>query len=162
MIRDLIALPASSRVWVFQADRELTYDEIDEVRPIIYRYADQWVSHGIEVESYGNIFHRRFLVLVADETKLSVSGCSIDSTVHFVQSIGNSLNVDFFDRMNYAIMNADESINTIHHIDFKSEFDKGIINEDTLIFDNLVNTKRTFLEGWIKPIKESWHNKFVI
>ncbi len=161
MIRDLIALNDESRVWVFQAERILSYDEIDKIRPLIYQYADQWLSHGTPVEAYGNIFHRRFLVLVADETKLKVSGCSIDSSVHFVQQMGNLLNVDFFDRMNYAIMNDDETITTIHHIDFKEAFDNGKIDSNTLIFNNLVDSKTKFLSSWVSPIKESWHAKFV-
>lgn len=161
MIRDLIALPETSKVWVYQGDKELSYDQIDLIRPKIYEYVDQWESHGKAIEAYGNVFHKRFIVLVADESDLQVSGCSIDGSVHFVKWASKELGIDFFDRMNYAIMGEDEEISTINHIDFKQAYDQGDINDQTLIFDNLVNTKSSFLTDWIKPIKNSWHYKFV-
>ncbi len=161
MIRDLIALPETSKVWIYQGDKELSYDQIDFIRPKIYEYVDQWASHGQAVEAYGNIFHKRFLVLVADESALEVSGCSIDGSVHFVKWASKELNIDFFDRMNYAIMSEDEEISTIHHIDFKEAYVQGKITDESLIFNNLVDTKHRFLTDWIKPLKDSWHYKFV-
>lgn len=161
MIRDLIALPNESKVWIYQASRELSYDEIDIIRPRIYDFADAWTSHGIEVEAYGNIFHKRFLVLVADESNLGVSGCSIDTSVNFTKEMGNLISIDFFDRMQYAIMHEDESISTIHHSKFKEAIQENKINKESLIFDNLVNTKDKFLNEWIKPIQKSWHNRFI-
>ncbi len=161
MIRDLIALPDTSKVWVYQGNKELSYDQIDFLRPKIYEYVDQWASHGKSIEAYGNVFHKRFIVFVADESELQVSGCSIDGSVHFVKWAAKELDIDFFDRMNYAIMSPEEEISTIHHIDFKQSFDDGLINENSLVFDNLVNTKTRFLTEWIKPLKDSWHYKFV-
>ncbi len=161
MIRDLIALPPESKVWIYQSNKELSYDQIDLIRPAIYEYADKWVSHGHMIESYGNIFHKRFLVLVADEASLAVSGCSIDGSVHFVKWAGEQLGVDFMGRMEYAIMHDDETITTIHHNDFKEAYDSGNINKSTKVFNNLVNTKQLFLEQWIVPLEKSWHYKFV-
>lgn len=160
MLRDLIALPDTSKVWIYQANRPLTYDEVDQVRPILYKFAREWNSHGTDVESYANVFHMQYFVLVADESKLGVSGCSVDSSVHLMKYIEQQLGITLFDRHLYTYMEDDE-VKSIHHIDFKEAYDNGVINADTLIFDNLVNTKEKFLTEWIKPIKDSWHWTFV-
>lgn len=160
MLRDLIALPDTSKVWVYQADRPLTYDEIDIVRPMLYDFAQNWNSHGIDVQSYANVFHMQFFVMVADESNLGVSGCSIDSSVHLMKAIEAKINVNLFDRMLYTYFE-EEDIKMIHHIDFKEAYDGGKINDNTLMFNNLVNSKEQFIQDWIKPLKESWHATFV-
>jgi hypothetical protein len=35
-------------------------------------------------------------------------------------------------------------------------YEKGFITEDTLFFDNTIQTKAEFLNRWIVPISESW------
>jgi hypothetical protein len=160
MLRDLIALPDTSRVWVYQANRPLTYDEIDIVRPMLYDFAHNWQSHGIVVQSYANVFHMQFFVIVADESNLGVSGCSIDSSVHLMKTIESTIGVDLFDRMLYTYFE-NEEIKMIHHIDFKEAYDNGKINDDTLMFNNLVESKEAFIQDWVKPLKDSWHSTFV-
>ena len=160
MLRDLIALPDESKVWIYQANRPLTYDEIDQVRPLLYEFADAWNSHGQVVQAYANIFHMQFIVLVADESNLGVSGCSIDSSVNLIRSIENLIGIDCFDRHIYTYFDG-EDIKQVHHNDFKAAYDNQSISADTLVFDNLVDSKEKFLRQWIKPIKDSWHQMFV-
>jgi len=62
MILDLIALDNSSRVWIYQADQEFTYDELDDAREDIMNFLTEWTAHSAELDCYGNIFHKRFLV----------------------------------------------------------------------------------------------------
>ena len=161
MILDLIALDMSSRVWVYQADREFSYDELDVAREDIFHFLNEWTAHSNELDCYGNIFHRRFLGLFVDESRASTSGCSIDSSVRFVQALGKKFDVNFFDRQTYAYMTPEEEIFTTHHNELGALHAKGTINDDTFFFDNLVDSKEKFLKQWIKPLKDSWHHKFL-
>lgn len=160
MILDLIALDNSSKVWIYQADREFTYDELDEAREDIFHFLTEWTAHSRALYCYGNIFHRRFLAFFVDETNSHASGCSIDKSVSFVTQLGNKFGVDFFDRMTYAYMK-NEEIFTLSHNDLSAAYKDNVINEDTLFFDNLVKDKGAFLEEWIKPLKNSWHKRFL-
>jgi len=159
MRRDLIALPDTSKVWVYQANRQLNTEETLKMQSEIYDFTLQWKSHGQEIDCYGHIFHKLFLVFVADESN-HVSGCSIDSSVHFIQSLGSKYNVDFFDRLNYVFFENDK-INRIFHTDMKARLSDGSINDETLFFNNLVNTKEAFLKSWVTPLKESWLNRYI-
>jgi len=160
MILDLIALDDSSKVWIYQSDKEFSYDELDIAREDIYHFLNDWTAHSRELACYGNIFHRRFLAFFVDETNSNASGCSIDKSVKFVEYLGKKLGKDFFDRMTYAYMENDE-IFTIPHADLGSAYQAEKIDNDTLFFDNLVKTKGEFLKGWIKPLNESWHTRFL-
>jgi hypothetical protein len=161
MLRELIALSDVSRVWLYQANRELTYDEIDQLRPAIFNFVSEWSSHKVNVPAYGNIFHKRFIGFFADESQMhGVSGCSIDSSVQFIRQISSHLNVDFFDRLQFAYLDGEE-VKTVHQSEMKKLYENNNIDDETLFFDNLVSNKADFLEYWLKPLKSSWHNRMI-
>ncbi|NNE25379.1 MAG: hypothetical protein HKN09_00925 [Saprospiraceae bacterium] len=159
MRRDLIALHPESKVWVYASNKLIPDAQIAAIKQDIVDFTMQWQSHGQNLDCYGNIFHERFLVLVADDTH-HVSGCSIDSSVHFVKALEAKYNLNFFDRMTYHYV-VDEVFHTIHHSQLKAAYNEGTINDDTLMVDNLVNTKETFLERWIVPLNMSWYKKLL-
>lgn len=131
MILDLIALDDTSKVWIYQSDKEFTYDELDIAREDIFHFLTDWTAHSQGLTCYGNIFHRRFLAFFVDETNSHASGCSIDKSVKFVEYLGNKLGKDFFDRMTYVYM-VDEEISTLHHADLQNAYISKKIDDETL------------------------------
>lgn len=160
MIRDLIALENTSKVWLYQAHRELTYDELDFIRPRIFEFLERWTSHNQQLMTYGNVFHRRFLGLFVDETLSGASGCSIDKSVHFVESMGAQLKIDFFQRSTFCYLKEDV-IYDVQSSELNTQLQDGLIDDETLFFDNNVKDKDAFLKRWLVPFKESWHYRFV-
>ncbi len=159
MRRDLIALPEDSKVWVYQANKALS-DEISQlIKADLYDFSMSWSSHGKELDSYSHLFHYQFVVMVADGSNLP-SGCSIDSSVHFLEALGKKYEVDFFDRMTFAYM-VDDHVKFVKSSEFPDYYSSNKITDETLMFDNLVDSKSKFIEGWIKPLKDSWHTKFI-
>lgn len=161
MILDLIALHDSSKVWIYQSDKEFTYDELDDAREAIFTFLSEWTAHSAELDCYGNIFHKRFLAFFVDESKANASGCSIDTSVRFVEALGNKMGKDFFDRMTYAYMDEQEEIHTVHHNVLPEAYAKGTFSDSTFFFNNLVKTKEEFLKKWVRPLSESWHKRFI-
>jgi hypothetical protein len=45
--------------------------------------------------------------------------------------------------------------------ELKGAYAKGIVNDDTFVFNNLVKSKAEFLKSWVIPLGQSWHKKFV-
>lgn len=159
-MHDLIALDDSSKVWVYQANKPFTPDQVEDVKYKIVNFVSQWASHNNSLLAYGNLFHYRYLALFVDESRSMASGCSIDSSVHFVKALGEEYGIDFFDRMTYTYM-VDEQVHEIHSNQMKTTFANGGITPDTLFFNNLVKNKGEFLTQWIIPLKESWQYRFV-
>lgn len=161
MLKELIALDNSSKVWIYQSDKELTYDQIDLIRPKLFEFADLWTAHNANLDAYANIFHKRFIAIFVDETRAGASGCSIDKSVHFVEMLGEALGVDFFNRMLFSYLKDDEDVVCVTSSELKTQYKEGHINDETLVFDNLVKTKIDFLERWVTPLKETWMKRFV-
>ncbi len=66
------------RTWVFIANRKLTGSETTKVEEEIKNFLAQWKSHGKPIKANGFCFENAAIVLVADETDVQASGCSID------------------------------------------------------------------------------------
>lgn len=160
-MRDLIALDDSSKVWLYQANRAFTDQETNEIKEKIFQFVQSWSSHNRDLMAYGNLFHYRYIGLFVDESQSMASGCSIDTSNHFVQSLGQEYGVDFFDRMLFTYMQ-DEKVYDIHSSKMKDAYTSGRIDKDTLFFNNLVKDKGEFLTKWIYPLEESWHYRFVM
>jgi len=126
----------------------------------IREFTQRWISHNDQLKATGGLFHNRFAVLVVDETNAGPSGCSIDSSVRFLKELGESLGTDFFDRLHFAYLDGTE-VKTVHRDDLPARYAAGEITDDTLVFDNLVNTVDKFSSAWTKKLGDSWMKRFV-
>jgi hypothetical protein len=153
-------LPASSRVWVYAADRELSASERAVISLRCTQFASQWNAHKVKVTGAAALIHNRFIVFVADERTVGVSGCSIDSTVHVVRELGASLGVNFFDRF-YTCYIADGAVLGCTQAMFSELYESGVLTDDTLVFQPLVNTLAELRNHWLKPLRDSWQYRWV-
>lgn len=149
-----------SRVWIYQANRVLSDQEAVSVTNQLNEFTQQWASHSIDLVAKGALLFNTFIVLMVDQSRHGASGCSIDSSVHFIQNLADRLSVDFMDRMIFAIYQ-DNSVSLLNRQAFAQAYEKGIINNETVVFDNLVNTKADFLSSWTKKLENSWHKRMV-
>jgi hypothetical protein len=153
-------LPAGSRVWIYQADRAFDTSEVQQVTHEISLFVSQWLAHKAKVIGDGALLYDRFVILVADEEKLQVSGCSIDSTVRFVKDLGAKYKVNFFDRF-YTCYWSDSIVIGADFETFKTQLAQGQITDDTVVFNNLVTTIDGLNNQWQVPLAQSWQMKFI-
>jgi hypothetical protein len=144
-----------SRVWVYQSSRLFTLNETLEIEELLKEFTLQWKSHGTPVKGAAYLFFGQFIILIADETATGVSGCSTDSSVRLVKDIEQRSGVNMFDRTTLAFVVKDK-VELLPLSQLQYAFDNGFINEDTLYFNNLVQTKEELESKWIIPLKDSW------
>lgn len=150
----------SSRVWIYQADRILTDEEVSKIKAEMNPFVASWAHHGQNLKSNYGVLYNLFIVYVVDETVAEVGGCGLDSSVHLVQKLAKDLNVDFFNRLAISFFNADK----IECID-KDCFSE-LVNEDknwseeNLVFNNQVKNLGELKANWVIPFKNSWHKDF--
>jgi len=144
-----------SRVWIYQSSRMFALSEALDIETKLSTFAGEWRSHGAEVDAYCNLFFGQFVVLMADERRAGVSGCSTDSSVRFVKDLGAAYGVDFFNRTNLAFF-IKEKIQVLPLGQLNYALGNDFINGETLYFNNLVQTKAELESNWIVPVKDSW------
>ena len=144
-----------SRVWLYQANRELSDIEIKEVEDLGLKFLDDWNAHGKKLFASLKVLHRVFIVLVVDEIKAQATGCSIDKSVEFFRGIDGSYRLDLFNRFNFAYESgASVSIGNLQK-------DTSMLNQDTIVFNNLITKLEDLRSVWRVPVKDSWHKQFI-
>lgn len=93
-------LPDHSRVWLYLADKKLDSTELIFAEEQLSHFLKNWKAHGKNLKCNGTVLFSQYLILSVDEDIELASGCSIDSSVHFIKSLARELNVDFFKRTN--------------------------------------------------------------
>ncbi len=151
-------LADESRIWIYQAERELNQVEQEQIRKLGREFIGQWASHGQPLQASLEILLDRFLVIAVDDRQLP-SGCSIDASVAFVREIGERLQLDFFNRTKVPLMD-NQSVTVLPLTELKDQIKKGEVSEEYLLINTLVSTKGD-LTNWIVPIKESWLNRYL-
>ena len=146
---------SESRVWVYQSSRLFSLSESLEIEQLLQEFSARWQSHGAQVKAYGNLFFGQFVVLMADESRAGVSGCSTDSSVRFIKGLEQQYGVDFFNRNNLAFV-VKEKIQMLPLNQLPYAFQNGFITPETLYFNNLVTTKKELEQAWLVPVKDSW------
>ncbi len=148
-----------SRIWIYQADRSLTGDQVTQIEDSGKKFSDGWEAHGKTLHASVKVFHHQFLVIAADESFNLTTGCSIDSSVGFVRSVAQDLQIDLFDRTQVAFLLNDEVfLAPLQSI--KSKVAEGTITEETITFDNMVGDKASFEKQWLTPVKNTWLSKY--
>jgi hypothetical protein len=151
---------ADSRVWVYQSSRLFMMSEALHIEDLLNNFAANWQSHGAPVKGYANLFFGQFIVLMADERATGVSGCSTDSSVRLIKQIEELFKVNMFDRTTLAFLVKDK-VQMLPLAQLQYAINNNFITQDTIYFNNLVQTKEELENKWLISVKDSWLAKRV-
>jgi hypothetical protein len=145
----------TSRVWIYQADRRFTMQEALQIEAMLDGFVEQWNTHGTPVKGFATMFFGQFIVLMADESGATVSGCSTDSSVRLIKSIEQTFQVALFNRQLLGFVMKD-NIQLLPLAQLSYAVEHGFVTRDTLYFNNTVQTKAELQEKWMIPAGNSW------
>ncbi len=153
------SLPEESKIWIYQSNRKFSDDEMTEIESALQVFLQNWAAHGTSLESSYQLKYNRFIILAVNQEIQNATGCSIDASVAFIQSLEKKYNVDLLDKMNVTFK-LGEHIAHKPLIDFKKMVKDKAVTENTIVFNNLINTIEEFNESWEVPALDSWHSRF--
>ena len=149
-------LSDSSRVWVYQAESVLTNSEVALIKKACEQFIPAWKAHGTNLQADYRILFDRFLCLFVDESGQDATGCSIDSSVHFVQQLEKTLGKSMMQRTQVIFLDEEGEV---HEVEMNEM--SGRIDSETLVFNNLITSLGEMKKGWLVPAKDSWHARML-
>ncbi len=145
-----------SSIWIYQSNRSFNESEIKGLQQILTDFTQTWTAHNNLLKAGFEIKYNRFIILIVDETQTGASGCSIDKSVHLMKEIEKKFDVKLFDRLQIAYKEGNE-VKVIDQSAFAEKIAEGIINTDSIVFNNLVKNYETYKTAWESRLKNSWH-----
>lgn len=152
-------LPDHTRVWIYPSNRPFITEELSLIHKKAKAFIEKWTAHGSDLHAGIDLPYNRFIVLGLNESVQSASGCSIDSSVHFVQSLERDIGVTLLDKMNVTFRN-ESSIDHIPLKEFRTKAKKKQVKADVIVFNNLVLNKMEYNTHWEVPASQSWHARY--
>ena len=140
-------LSNDSRVWVYQSNRSFSENEKKLLNESFKDFVSSWATHGSKLVADAIVIEDFFVALAVDENTAMASGCSIDSSVKFIKSVGQHLNIDFFNRLK-LVVKKDSETKMISFSDLNQY-------NDWKIYNTLVNTIEQLNTSFLIPVEES-------
>ncbi|MED5354985.1 MAG: ABC transporter ATPase [Bacteroidota bacterium] len=152
-------LSEDSRIWIYQSNKELNNDQVSEISSELNEFLKTWNTHGKPISCSYQVKYNRFIIIAAENT-LEISGCSIDSSVAFIQSLEAKYSIVLLDKMDVAYRN-NKTIDIISLKDFKQMVKNKSITSTTVVFNNLVSNISELNSNWETTVEDSWHGRFL-
>lgn len=153
--------PNNAKVWVYQSNQQLDKDEVDYLKVQLDDFISSWESHGKLLKATFEIVHNLFVVLFVDEQGDKMCGTAQDNSIRLMKQLGAELEVDFLNRMTQSYKKGDQ-VKIVQMNDFSTLLANNEIDENTIVFNNMVNTKYDFDNHWEVPLKDSWHKQLLV
>jgi len=153
------SLPPESRIWIYQSNRKFSDEEMVEIEKDLNEFLNNWSAHGAALEASYQLKYNRFIIIAVNQEVQAATGCSIDSSVAFIQNLEQRYDVDLLDKMNVTFKNG-EHVAHKTLIDFKRMAKEKAVTANTIVFNNLVNTIEEWNDNWEVPAGDSWHSRF--
>ncbi len=156
MLVDYSDLSEEAKVWIYPSSRKFYPQEIEELNREIKEFVETWND---DFKASFQFLYNRFIIFSVDENA-KITNADIDKQVTFIFKLQNKYNVELLDKMNVCFKQG-EYIQYKDVKAFKKLLKNKSVNEKTIVFDNLVQTKYELENFWEVPITESWYSRFL-
>jgi hypothetical protein len=160
MFTEAHQMPSDARIWIYQSNRAFTNEEEQKISLFTKNFLESWTAHQQDLKASFEMRYNLFLIIMIDHHHANASGCSIDKLLHFIQQLEKEFSVSMLDRQLFAVKFGND-VAIVKRKDFESLISKGEINGDSIVFNNLVETKSELENKWEVPFKESWHSAII-
>ncbi len=157
----LINLENTATVWVFQSDKKINDNDLTLIKGELGVFVSQWNTHGEALTAGFEIKDDYFVIIGVDEEKVKASGCSKDTMTRKMNEIGDVLKIDFFNRLNTIYINNNGERELVSMFKFKELVNDAVIKPNTIVYNNLIQTKEELSTQWKIMVKDSWHSSLV-
>jgi hypothetical protein len=136
----------ASQIWIYYAPSIFSETQIHLVNQNMDTFLSQWNAHKVSLEAVGMILYNQCIVLSVNKETAQASGCSVDASVRFIKELGMKIQIDFFRRDLFYILENDniiaEDIQNLNSY-FQTNHDANIIPP---FYQNLKDFKIQFTQ----------------
>lgn len=160
MLVSFDSLEDTSKIWIYQSNREFSEKEVAEISHNLENFISAWKRHGDDLKASYQIKYNQFIVIAVDENFNEVSGCSIDASVNLMKQFEQKFGIDLTNKLNISFKD-NNNINVVSMADFQNYAKLQKITSKTIVFNNMITNKGDFEKNWEVTADKSWHKRFL-
>lgn len=151
------ALPDTSRVWVFAADRPVRNESAERLLAETDAFLSGWAAHGVPLTCARDWRENRFLTVAVDQRAAGASGCSIDGLFRALRALEPSIGASLIGGGLVYWRDASGTVRGASRDEFVAETAAGNIGAATPVFDPTLTELGDWRERFEVPMARSWH-----
>lgn len=149
----------NARAFIYPSSRKFYSQEIELLTQKITDFISDWKQEDAMFKVSYQFLYSRFIIFLIDENS-ELTNQDIDKQVAFILQLQQEYEVELLDKMNVCFKQG-EFVQYKEIKEFKKLLKNKSVNDKTIVFDNLVQTKYELENYWEVPITESWYNRFL-
>lgn len=149
-----------AKVWVYPSSRKFYQNELSEVEDKIKNFISEWKNEDPSFKASYRFLYDRFVVILAEEDESKLTNQDLDQVVVFILSLQIEYDIELLDRMNVCFKQG-EYVQYKEVKEFKKLLKNKSVSKNTVVFDNLIQSKEELENFWEVPITESWYHRFL-
>lgn len=156
MLVNFEELDSNAKVFLYPSNKKF-YPELltsieNEVEHFIKNWAEKYgIDTGFEIK------YQRFII-VGIGTLKPITTQIIDELVSFIFSLQQKHEIELLDKLNVCFKQG-EFVQYKDVKAFKQLIKNKSVNQKTLVFNNLINTKEELDTDWELPAEDTWYNR---
>ena len=152
-------LPDHGRLWIFPCSRALSGREAEIFIDTVHSFLDDWKAHGVPLRCAGELRDSRFLIVGVDVDSELPSGCSIDSLVNQLRTLGSDIGVSLVDHAPVWYREGTD-IRSVSRSRFRVLAGAGTVTLATKVFDTSLTRIHDLRSGDLeRPASDMWHGR---
>ena len=160
MIVTFKEIPSWCKLWVFPSSKKFYPQEIEGLTTAIEAFLNTWTNEGQSLKCAYKLKYNRFIIITVDDAEISLSLKAHDTLTAFILELEQTYKTTLLDRINVCYKQG-EYVQYKELKEFKAMIKNKGVSEKTIVFDNMITTKKELQNNWEINIMDSWLGRFV-
>ena len=154
MLVDFNQLENNAKVFLYPSNKKFHPELLSEIETKVNNFVTQWCDKN-DIEAGFDIKHQRFIIIAINNTK-PITTNIIDELVSFIFTLQLEHEIELLDKLNVCFKQG-EFVQYKEVKEFKKLIKNKSVNKNTIVFDNLINTKEELESDWELPAEDTWY-----
>lgn len=156
MLVDFDQLENNAKVFLYPSNKKFFPELLENIQTKVNNFVSTW-SDTNEIEAGFEIKYQRFIIIVINNSK-PITTTIIDELVTFIFKLQLDHEIELLDKLNVCFKQG-EYVQYKDVKEFKKLIKNKSVNQNTIVFDNLINTKEELDDSWELPAEDTWYSR---
>ncbi|MDO6738342.1 ABC transporter ATPase [Wenyingzhuangia sp. 2_MG-2023] len=156
MLVDFNQLENNAKIFLYPSSKKFYPELLEQIKTRVDDFVQQWTEIN-EIEAGYEIKYQRFIIIAINPTK-PITTHIIDELVSFIFKLQLDFDIELLDKLNVCFKQG-EFVQYKDVKEFKKLIKNKSVNTNTIVFDNLINTKEELDSDWELPAEDTWYGR---